>query len=125
VKPSDPSAQLFVLYRQYSIQDDFSHGSVRFGQPALAFTYSSAVLLINGSTLSLIGSIAASLVFHLVPSHSTNEMPPCPLWSAQLSLTGAAKPYMPSSFKRAGVMSSDSKPRRTSSPLTSFLPVIC
>ena len=73
MKPSDPSAQLFVRHRQYSIQDDFSHGSVRFGQPALAFTYSSAVLLINGSTLSLIGRIAASLVFHLVPSHSMSH----------------------------------------------------
>src|SRR5262249_46214916 len=70
--------------------DDLSHGSVRFGQPALAFTYSSAVELISGSTLSLIGWITGTLVVHLVPSHSTSEMPPWPLWSAQLSFTGAA-----------------------------------
>src|SRR5580692_10541364 len=59
-----------------SCHDDLSHGSVRFGQPVLAFTYSSAVELISGSTLSFSGCIAGTLVFHLVPSHSTSEIPP-------------------------------------------------
>jgi hypothetical protein len=59
--------------------EDFSQGSVRFGQPVLAFTYSSAALLINGSTLSLIGWIEGTVVFHLVPSHWTSEMPLWPL----------------------------------------------
>jgi hypothetical protein len=33
------------------------------------------VLLISGSTLSLIGWIDGTVVFHFVPSHSTSEMP--------------------------------------------------
>ncbi len=54
----------------------FGHGSVRFGQPAFAFTYSSAVLSISGRTLSLIGWIEGTVVFHFVPSHWTREIPP-------------------------------------------------
>ena len=51
-----------------SVHDDLSHDSVRFGQPAFAFTYSSAVLSISGRTLSLIGWIERTVVFHFVPS---------------------------------------------------------
>ena len=36
---------------------------------------SSAALSISGRTLSLIGSIDGTFVFHFVPSHSTSEMP--------------------------------------------------
>src|SRR5579863_3529394 len=111
--------------RPASAYDDLSHGSVRFGQPVLAFTYSSAVELISGSTLSLIGAIEGTVVFHLVPSHSTSEMPLWPLWSAQLRWIGEAKPGRPNSFQRASVMLRFSKPRRTSSLLTCFLPVNC
>ena len=49
---------------------------VRLGQPVFAFTYSSAVLSISGSTLSLIGWIDGTVVFHFVPSHWTSEIPP-------------------------------------------------
>ncbi len=35
----------------------------------------SAVLSISGKTLSLIGWIAGTTVFHFVPSHWTSEMP--------------------------------------------------
>ena len=103
--------------------DDLSQGSVRFGQPALAFTYSSAALSISGITLSLIGWIEGTVVFHFVPSHWAREIPPWPLWSAQFRWTGDVNPGRPISFQRASVMLSASKPRRMSSPLTCFLPV--
>ena len=59
-----------------SVHDDLSQDSVRFGQPVFAFTYSSAVLSISGSTLSLIGWIDGTVVFHFVPSHWTSEISP-------------------------------------------------
>src|ERR1700694_2906052 len=49
--------------------DDLSQGSVRFGQPVLAPTYSLAWDSINGITLSLIGSIQSEALVHFVPSH--------------------------------------------------------
>src|SRR5947209_1772175 len=52
-----------------SAHDDLSQGSVRFGHPALALTYSFAWDSINGITLSLIGSIQSDALVHLVPSH--------------------------------------------------------
>ena len=52
-----------------SAHDDLSQGSVRFGQPVLAPTYSLAWDSINGITLSLIGSIQSEALVHFVPSH--------------------------------------------------------
>src|SRR5260370_20027956 len=49
--------------------DDLSQASVRFGQPALAPTYSLAWDSINGITLSLIGSIQSEALVHFLPSH--------------------------------------------------------
>src|SRR6266851_4998002 len=57
------------LRRLCQTYDDLSQGSVRFGQPALAPTYSLAWDSINGITLSLIGSIQSEALVHLVPSH--------------------------------------------------------
>jgi hypothetical protein len=59
-----------------SVHDDLSQDSVRFGQPGFAFTYSSAAPSIIGRTLSLIGWIKGTVVFHFVPSHWTREIPP-------------------------------------------------
>src|SRR5208282_407319 len=70
-----PPAVPFPRTARESAYDDLSQGSVRLGQPVLAFTYSSAVLLISGRTLSLIGWIEGTTVFHFVPSHWTREMP--------------------------------------------------
>jgi hypothetical protein len=57
------------------VHDDLAQGSVRFGQPAFAFMYSSAVLSISGRTFSLIGWIDGTVVCHFVPSHWTREIP--------------------------------------------------
>src|SRR6516165_10836333 len=65
-------------------------------------------------TLSLIGSSVSDVLVHFAPSHCTTEMRLCPLWSLQLRWIGAAKPGRPSSFHRASVILSDSKPRRRS-----------
>src|SRR5208282_4953797 len=78
-RPSSLCIQLLTVplprAARESAYEDLSQGSVRLGQPVLAFTYSSAVLLISGRTLSLIGWIEGTTVFHFVPSHWTREMP--------------------------------------------------
>ena len=122
------AAQL-LLVRRYSefggawAHDDLSQELGPLWPAGMAFTYSSTALVIIGRTLSLIGWIEGTVVFHFVPSHWASEIPPCPLWSAQLSWIGAANPGRPISFQRPAVMLSASKPRRTSSPITCFLPV--
>src|SRR2546421_8521401 len=103
-------------------QLDLSQGSLRFGHPALAPTYSFDALSISGLTFSLIGEIQSDTLVHLVPSHSEMNAALWPLWSSQLTFIGEAKPSAPISFKRAAEISSVSSPRRRSVPLISFLP---
>ena len=123
------AAQL-LLVRRYSgslagppVDDDLSQTLGPLWPAGMAFTYSSTALVIIGRTLSLIGWIEGTVVFHFVPSHWASEIPPCPLWLVQLSWIGAANPGRPISFSAPSRYADASKPRRTSSPITCFLPV--
>ena len=59
--------QTFPQAGKMSPYEDLSQGSVRFGQPALAFTYCSAAFSISGWTLSWIGAIEPNFFRPLRP----------------------------------------------------------
>ncbi len=74
--------------------------------------------------MSVAGAMGSLTFTHFAPSHCWTKVALWLLWSAQVSLNGAAKPSRPSALKRAASRSRFSRPRRTSSPVTTFLPVI-
>src|SRR5438552_8461968 len=76
----------------------------------------------SGSVMDWLAVYQSEMTFQPLPSHCCTRPSRAPSWSEQEILIGFNMPSKPSSLRRAAEMSRFSKPQRTCSPVSGFLP---
>src|SRR6476469_6909486 len=94
-----------------------STGVIVFSVAYLADTSST-----RGSVRALSPLYQSDETFHSLPSHVCTRAWLVPSWSEHESLTGPMTPSKPSTLMRSAVRSRFSRPQRTCSPVSGFLP---